>query len=246
MSENDLKDMNFLEKAICIGEKYSIWKVIKGLFIVFAFIFVVYSGQNITSIIQRAVTEAIRVEYDKDRSDKQETIIEHNEALKYRQTISPKIELLLRDILDKCDADRAFVIEMHNGTNNTSGLPFYYGEMTYEVVSKGIEHVDEDYQNLNLSRFSFVNRLITENEWHGHIDELHEIDEKLGLRMKSNGVSYISMICIQGIDNAIGFLGVTYCNGKVPSDAEKMEKYTILYSQRLSRMLDAKFVFPDN
>lgn len=221
----DGEQFSFLEKTINLIEKHGLVRIFKAIFVITAFFFVMYNGQNVSKIVESVLK-------------KQET--EHNAALEYRKKINPEIEMILNELLINTGANRAFVMEMHNGTSNVSGLPFYYGEMTYEKVTPNVTHVDEDYKNINLSRFSFAYYLDENHSWYGTIDELAKMDSKLSMRMKSNDASYGVLVCIHGIDKAIGFLGVTYCNNNRPTDLNRTIGNVNVASQKLSSLLDMK------
>lgn len=221
----DEGQFSIIEKTINLIEKHGILRILKALFVLVAFIYVMYNGQNVNSIIENAFRQQAT---------------EHEMALDYRRKIDPEIKLMLTDLLYKTSANRAFIIEMHNGNSNVSGLPFLYGEMTYEEVTSGVVHIDEDYRNVNLSRFSFANYIDENHFWKGTIDELATIDSKLSMRMKSNDAYYAIFVCIHGVDNPIGFLGITYCHDKQPSNLERIMGDVYVLSQKLSQLLDMK------
>lgn len=220
------EQLSFLEKVINLIEKHGLFRIFKAIFVILAFFFVMYNGQNVNKIVDAVLL-------------KQET--EHSEALEYRRKISPRIELCLSKLLLDTGADRAFILEMHNGTSNVSGLPFYYGEMTYERVTSNTYHIDEDYRNLNLSRFPFIYFIDEHNSWHGSIDDMALIDDKMAMRLKSNDVKYAFFECIHGIENPIGFIGITYCtDGNYPKDISKIERLVNVASKQVSGELDMK------
>lgn len=219
------EQISFLERTINLIEKHGLVRIFKAIFVLMAFFFVLYNGQNVSKLVENVIK-------------KHE--IEHSAALEYRKKINPEIEMILNELLINTGANRAFVMEMHNGTSNISGLPFYYGEMTYEKVTPNVSHVDEDYKNINLSRFSFIYYLDEHHSWHGTIDDLGSIDNKLSMRMKSNDANYGIFVCIHGIEKAIGFLGITYCNGNMPHDLNKAIGNVNVASQKLSSLLDMK------
>lgn len=219
------EQISFLERTINLIEKHGLVRIFKAIFVLMAFFFVLYNGQNVSKLVENVIK-------------KHE--IEHSAALEYRKKINPEIEMILNELLINTGANRAFVMEMHNGTSNISGLPFYYGEMTYEKVTPNVSHVDEDYKNINLSRFSFIYYLDEHHSWHGTIDDLGSIDNKLSMRMKSNDANYGIFVCIHGIEKAIGFLGITYCNGSLPPNLNKAIGNVNIASQKLSSLLDMK------
>lgn len=236
-SEGD--QLGFLEKAIKLIEKYGIFRIFKALCLIAILLYVVCNGADlIGNIVEQVTRETITEESDNK-------IKMHDIALEKRQQIKPQVEQILLETLNATNADRVFIIEMHNGTNNVSGLPFLYGEMTYERVAKGIEHVDEDYVKFSLSRFNFPNYIEKHHYWMGTIEEFDSIDDKLATRLKSNDVTYISIGDIHGLKNELGYFGITYCNGKEPQSRQKILTTMMEKIQNLSTLLDSSILIDD-
>lgn len=231
----DGEQLGFLEKVIKIINKYGIFKVFQALCVIGIFVYLMYNAHNVCQAVQNIVRTEIE-----NHNEKVEQ--EHNDALIVRQKIKPKIDSILTDALTRMNADRVFVMEMHNGNNNTSGLPFLYGEMTYEQVRNGVSHIDDDYLNLNLSRFTFPLYLECEHLWQGTTEDLSKIDDKLSKRLLSNDVSYLAITQIHGFSNIIGYFGVSYCNDKSPIDKKQIIAQLTIITQQLSVILDANNV----
>ena len=230
------EQLGFLEKTVKLIEKYGLFKIFKALCVIALFVYVMCNGANlIEGIVEKVTRETIK-------DEAVEKVRLHDIALEKRQYIKPQVDSLLQATLYDLNADRIFIIEMHNGTNNVSGLPFLYGEMTYENVSEGIAHVEDDYTNVNLSRFSFPTHLEKEHIWIGSVEELSKVDNKLAQRLISNDVTYLAIAHIHGIKNELGFFGVTYCNGLKPKDVYRSIGYVNLSAQKLSSLLDMKQV----
>lgn len=227
MSLETEKNVPFLENMIKLVESYGLIRIFKAILVLFVFLFVVYNTQNSNQIIDKII---------------ERNKIEHNNALEYRKQINPEVDRILSNLLINSEANRAFVIEMHNGTNNMSGLPFYYGEMTYEKVTPTIKYISDEYTNMTLSRFTFTNYIYEHHSWYGDMDEMLSIDGKLANMMKENNVSYMVFSCIHGSESAIGYVGVTYCNGLKPKDVYRSIGYVNLSAQKLSSLLDMKQV----
>lgn len=233
------EQLGFLEKTVKLIEKYGLFKIFKALCVIALFVYVMCNGANlIEDIVERVTRETIN-------DAAVEKVRLHDIALEKRQYIKPQIDSLLQATLYDLNADRAFIIEMHNGTNNVSGLPFLYGEMTYENVAEGITHIEDDYTNVNLSRFSFPTYLEKEHIWMGSVEELTEVDKKLAQRLISNDVTYIAIANIHGIKNELGFFGVTYCNGKEPKSQHDILQKMIKKTQLLSTLLDSAILMQE-
>ena len=168
----------------------------------------------------------------------QQLFIEHNEQMQIRRDIKPLVTDLLKNTLNEMDADRAFIFELHNGSNNTAGLPFIHCTMTYEETARNIEPIDEDYQNLSLTRFSFPEYLHEHDLWFGTVEEFADIDKKLASRMQNNGATYLVITTIRSENSEIGYFGFTYCNDKKHKDDKDMMEFIVYTVQSLSKLLD--------
>lgn len=226
------EQLTFLERVVRLVKRESMWVIFKALFVIALFVFIMYNGvhscnSNVSNIVEYSLNEHLK--------KNKET---HEVALKMRKDIRPQIDSVMHSVLHKLDADRVFVLEMHNGTNNTAGLPFIYGEMTYEVVADSIVNIDEDYTNLNLSRFSFPEYLESYYFWAGSIEKLETIDTKLAKRMASNDVSYFAIARLQGVKNELGYFGVSYCFNHEPKSYKIINAVMLPSVQVLSTLLD--------
>ncbi len=234
----DKETLGFWEKLLKLVEKYGYWRMTKLVMFVVFTITMLYLGKNFGENYtfdeqkQKAVVSQVMAEKDQQREQL------HSAEMTMRNNIKPLVSQLLRDAINQMNADRAFVIELHNGSNNTAGLPFIHCTMTYEEDGRDIQPIDEDYQNLSLSRFSFPEFLHTHDFWHGSIDEFEKIDPKVTSRMRNNDVTYLVIATLEIDDNEIGYFGFTYCNGKQhPSDKDIMS-FVVESVQKLSKWLD--------
>lgn len=212
-------------------EKYGLWKIFQGTMVLAAFLYIMYNVQNLPEIVSGAFSRQTEMRQE-----------QHDAAVETRRAIKPDVDMLLKDALSTMNADRVFVIEMHNGTNNVAGLPFIYGEMTYEEVRSQITHVDEDYTSVNLSRFNFPMYLETKHMWHGEIGALKEIDSKLAARLASNDVNYLAIVSLHGVSNELGYFGFTFCHNKKPENTKEVTRMLTVTAQKLSILLDSKNV----
>ena len=55
----------------------------------------------------------------------------HEEGIKQRLEADPQIRGLLALFRTDVNADRAYILEAHNGGSNLSNLPFLYADLTY-------------------------------------------------------------------------------------------------------------------
>jgi hypothetical protein len=229
MEIEQMEHIGFLERMIKMMDKYGLWKIFQATLVLAGFLYIMYNVQNLPEIVSGAFTRETELRQ-----------VEHDAAVEVRRSIKPNIDFLLKDALTALNADRAFILEMHNGTNNVAGLPFIYGEMTYEEVRNNITHVDEDYTSINLSRFTFPMYLEKNHMWHGNIDELGRVDQKLAARLASNDVTYFAIIGLNGVTNELGYFGFSFCNGKTAPTDKEIENCLTSTAQRLSILLDSK------
>lgn len=225
MLENE--QAGFIERMVRLVDKYGIFKMIQALFVLFAFCYIMYNVSNLDSIVEDVFT-----------SQNSERKSRHDEAVELRRAIKPEVDLILESTLLQVNADRVFVVEMHNGTNSVAGLPFIYGEMTYEEVKNGVQHIDEDYTSVNLSRFTFPMILEERHMWCGTITDLEEVDGKLAARLKSNDVKYLAIIQMFGVSNELGYYGFSYTKSTPPENVREIKTALSINAQKLSVLLD--------
>ena len=228
--------LGFWECLMKLKDKHGYWNLTKlVLFVAFtiAVLFLAKNfGESYTFERQKeAITEVIE-------ENNQQLFIEHNEQMQIRRNIKPLVTEVLKNTINEMDADRAFIFELHNGSNNTAGLPFIHCTMTYEETARNIEVIDEDYQNLSLTRFSFPEYLHKHDLWFGTIEEFANIDKKIASRMKNNGATYLVITTIRSDDTEIGYVGFSYCNGKKHKDDKDMMEFMVNAVQTLSNLLD--------
>lgn len=133
----------------------------------------------------------------------------HDEASRVRKEVDPKIGKTLTRMLYSMNADRVSVLEMHNGKENPTSLPFLYCDMTYEETKDNVSYVAEEYENLNMSKFQFPTYLYEHRVFYGTVEEIMEIDKKLGMRLELNNVCYIGMVLIR-TNTDIGFVTISW------------------------------------
>ena len=231
--------MGFWEQLMKMIDKYGYWKIFKSVIFVgcaVAFIFFMKNfGENFSFEKQKEVITKVMEE------NSEELHREHDAKMQQRREIKPYVMDLLKTTLEESKAGRAFVIELHNGSSNTAGLPFVHGSMTYEAVSRDIEPVDEDYQNISLTRYSFSEYLHSHDLWYGNIDEFSALDPKMGKRMGSNGAKYLVITTIRSETNEIGYFGFIYYDTKNHDYKKETMEFMIHAVQKLSRWLDKDF-----
>ena len=160
----------------------------------------------------------------------------HSEGTDIRTEVSPKVNNSLLKLMYELEADRVSVLEMHNGKENPTSLPFIYCDMTYEHTKDRIPYVSEEYENLNMAKFTFPYYLYDHKIFIGSLEEVYKIDKRLAMRLELNGIKYIGIIIIRGSDD-IGFLMISYLEKPDITD-EKIHDNLIYYVQEIGAYLD--------
>lgn len=217
---------NVLETFITMVKNFGVVKTI-GLSVIFiSLLYTVIGVSNMGNTIKEVIYK-----------NQQETMEAHDKAVEKRYENSPKIDQLLNEVMYRYGADRVCVVEMHNGTKNVAGLPFIYGEMTYEICRDGVIPVDADYTQFNLSRLSFPSFMFENNTFCGDMSKVSTIDEKFAERLLVNNTTYLCGYTLHGSDNVIGYFGVIWCSGK-PEQTHQLMRELGVYAQRLSVLLN--------
>lgn len=169
----------------------------------------------------------------------------HNEAVKARLSVDPKIRNYLMEMKAELGADRTYILETHNGGTNLANLPFLYVDLTYAEPRNNLSWLEMEYNNLRLSRYPWADYVYNHGFWFGPISDTKEIDSELHQRLSKEGVSYMGMVMMYGEDSMpSGTLGVVYehdCDR--PSDVEVlriMQKYSNIISKLLENKVEQK------
>lgn len=226
---------SLLERMVSMVVRYGVWNIVKAIMLLVAFIMVMWTATHVDTIFEKVILK-----------QKDKEVQYHENVMKHRNEIKPKIDIILKNTLDDMNADRVFVIEMHNGTNSLSGLPFVYCEMTYETCRKGVMRVDDEYGSVVLSRYTLPYYMTENSVYCGTVDELEEIDPKLAHRMRDNGTQYICVANMYSLDGYIGYVGIGYAEGSTPEEEATLRHEVNKLSQRISTLLDTSEIPGNN
>lgn len=218
------RPINWLERVIQLVDKFGFFKIIATLIILLC----TYIGWNVASALNyEKIAEKIIAEKTQN----------HLAGSELRRTNNPKVMLSLTKMLNELNGDRASVLEMHNGKENPTSLPFIYCDMTYEETKGNIPYIAEEYENLNMSKFTFPNYLWGNRYFVGTTQELYKIDKKLAMRLEANDVKYFGIMIIKN-DIEIGFLMISY--NEIPTQFEAHDIHVKLsdYAQEIGYYLD--------
>ena len=200
MKENLDKGIGWLQRLVDLQNKYGFFSIVKGLIILLLAGYVVFFALNPRYLL-----------------DKMETVQaqRHDDAVTRRLNADADIRVMLSRLLHTLDADRVWLIELHNGSKNlSSGLPFLYGDMRIEETAEGIANVDEEYHNFSLSKYPFIAQVFDNGYFWGPIDSVRKTDERLFFKFKANDLNELALLALYAGDKPLGLLGISFCGEK--------------------------------
>lgn len=194
------KGMGWLQKMLNLQNKYVFFSIVKGLFLLFLAGYVVFFALNPKYLLERVTT--IQTE-------------QHDNLVRSRLAADSDIRLILSKTMHNTNADRAWLIEFHNGNKNlTTGLPFLFGSMRIEETQDSIPNVDEDYADFSLSKYKLIAKVLDEGFFYGNIKDVQSVDKRLYYKFQSNDINEIALLTIYNEDKPAGIVGLSFCNNK--------------------------------
>lgn len=194
------KGMGWLQKILNLQNKYGFFSIIKGLFLLFLAGYVVFFALNPKYLLERVTTLQIE---------------QHDNLVRSRLAADSDIRLILSKTMHNTNADRAWLIEFHNGSKNlTTGLPFLFGAMRIEETRDSIANVDEDYADFSLSKYKLITKVLDEGFFYGNIDDVQKVDKRLYYKFQSNNINEIALLTIYNEEKPAGIIGLSFCNDK--------------------------------
>lgn len=161
----------------------------------------------------------------------------HNASVDYRLESSPMIRTYLNQLALNTGAERAYILEFHNGKSNPSGLQWQYGDLTF--INDGTDDISDEIQNVSLSRYNFANIIHDKGYWAGYLEELSDLDERFYNRLRVNDGKYFVFQVIYGSNmREIGILGVTFMEGDEIPERTKVVMEVYKYASVISPLLD--------
>lgn len=115
-------------------------------------------------------------------------------------------------LLDATHADRAFVMEFHNGSSNlSSGLPFAFLDLTLDVGAEGIPPLRaSEFKDLRTAQYPMVSMLLDHGYWYGTLDEVKAIDQRLYYHLAAHDVSEVAAMKLPNKQMSPGFVCLTW------------------------------------
>ena len=243
MKDNDINiNINPIEKKEPIYTQVAKWitstisnakwtKIFKVYFVTFFFLATALAALYTYNVIRD-------VEFVKETSQK---LIDNRKDDNVRESITtPKVQHDIEVLLYSLGADRVFIFEMHNGKKNTSGLPFTYADMSYEVANRerNIDRCYMKFQDIPLTMYTFPEYMRKNKFFMGTTEDLQEIDYEFGKYVKEEGGKYFVMIYMYGENGALGFLGLSFHDMQNVPDPIALENKVKSYGATIGELLD--------
>lgn len=163
---------------------------------------------------------------------------QHTESVIKRLNNEPSIRQNLIALKAELNADRAYILETHNGGTNLAGLPFLYVDLTYAEPKSAYQWLESEYRNVRLSRYPWATELYQNNFYAEPVEYLETLDPELYYRLKNEDVVYMAAIMMYGTYNPSGVIGVVYTsNDKIPSKKE-IERTLMKYCSTFSNLFN--------
>lgn len=140
----------------------------------------------------------------------------HADASAFRLKADENIRGELSWLLETTHADRAFVMEFHNGSSNlSSGLPFLFLDLTIEVGSEGEPPLREgEFKDLRTAQYPMVSLLLEHGFWYGSLEDVKPVDSRLYYHLAAHDVSEVAVMKLPNKQASTGFLCLTWHGGR--------------------------------
>ena len=185
-----------------------------------------------------ATLGAVWLRHKLQKDEKCDTVAEetkHNE----------NVYAALNFALEEMGADRAYVLEFHNGIHYFSGRSQQKFSCTYEIVQEGISTECQASQDHKISTYhTYISELV-KNEKFEYTDIKHIEDHVFGGLLRHKGVKSIYNVPIKTLNGKIiGILGVDYVkqhavkdNAENNTQAKIFNEDTSSFMQRQARVM---------
>ena len=208
-------------------------KIIKVYFVMFFFLatalagFYAYNMAKSETFISKTADKFASVNEEEDLRD---------------FIVTPKVQHDIDVLLYTLNADRVFIFEFHNGKKNISGLPFRYADMSYEVANReaGVDRCYKKYQDMPLNMYTYPAYLFKNKMFIGKVDEIEKTDYDFAKSIKEEGGEYVAICYLNGIDEPLGFLGISFHRTDNIPDEKLIESRLREYGGKINELLDLK------
>ena len=221
--KNPTEMLTWLTQMVSLISNHGLWKILVSI-VTLAFSIVIINVALDPSVVFET--------WEKYISTK------HTAGIEYRINIDPKINKIITEMRDSLRASRVFILEPHNGTYNLNGLPFWYLNMTQEVVKNDLFEIKRHYNDIEANDFPLAYKVYREHEWAGTVNDLALIDKRLSKLMIANDAEYLVIVSMNGVNNFLGFIGITFIEGDTIPNEKLIDRYLHDSAQRIGNLLD--------
>lgn len=158
---------------------------------------------------------------------------------KLRKESIQKMNRLIRELMNKLEADRAAVFEYHNGGANLSGFPFIHFTLVLQQNRLGVDELSKDFDNVLVSSVpDFVNDLDKNVLYHiKDIAKLEYTYPRLYKELVEDEMKEVIFCRLDGQETQIGFVMLAF-KKPIKVSMNKVTKEFIKKTQKLSIFLD--------
>ena len=112
--------------------------------------------------------------------------------------------------------------------------------MSYEVANRenGVDRVYKKYQDVPLNMYTFPTHMYKEKFFIGTSDEIEKVDYDFAKSMKEDGGKYVSFIYLNGTDEPLGFLGISFHRDSNLPDDKVIESKMRAFGSKISELID--------
>ena len=215
---------------------YNVFELLKVLFAVLVIVFAV-------SFVRKPEMYVDKVSYIlESRENRLER--EHASEMYRRDIADQNIRGYLRELARASGADRAWLLEPHNGkSNSTSGLTFSYLDLTGDEPNPDRPEVDylnrNEFRDIPASEYPLAGEIYRTGRWWGPLDSMERIDRKLYYKMRAQGMSEVAVMAAFSMERPVCFVGLTWYPGHDMDErltGALIHKYTMQIALELLRV----------
>lgn len=214
------------------------WQKVAKILVIIAvvFIFIILGFFAYGFVANKEVANKV-VDYVVTKPD-----VEENYRMNARTGITDNVNYELSKLLYTVGASRCFILEVHNGKENATNLPFVYLDMSYEIINdnyKEVDYISDYYQNVPISHYNFPNVVVKKYICISSVENVREFDARFVHVMESRGAEYFGCILLKSRKHKIGFLCAVYEKGnKTKINSTKLDYNLRETAKVLSPLLD--------
>ena len=213
---------------------YNVFELLKILFALFVIALIV-------SFVRRPETFIEKVSYVFEMRENRLQREHANSS--YRRAIADQnIRGYLKELRRLSGADRAWLLEPHNGQeNSTTGMPFDFLNLTGDEpdIAAGYGYLNrKEFTDIPTGEYPLAGLIDHKGRWWGPIDSMSKYDMKLYYRMKAQGMGECAVMAAHHMNRPICFVGLTWYEGHHMNPEEVgdlIHKYTMQIALELMK-----------